>query len=371
MICSFDVGFKNLAYCKMSYADGKFEICEWDVVNIIKDIKINVNDISAMCDALSIALNAINFEGCTKILIEHQPKMAKEVMKTLSIYIMCYFKIKYNIPVEFVNPGNKLKVYDGEFVPCKLKGQYARNKFYGKLYCEHFIKDNPEYMKIFTGYKKKDDLADCFLQGVWYLMTIHDKCHLKQIQTCDNSKKMYNSINVNKFINMKGMKPKSYTKNRFTLSELKYISDHKIISCDVSSSLCFYFGTPEFPNKVTDPPHNPAHNPTHNHNKYDKNLIKFKNMKKSTKPKTIKKIYTMTELKYIINKNVIDINKDVIDINKNVIDINKDVIDINKNVIDINNATYVSNLKSINNDINYEINESLMYYFGMCDISHV
>ena len=37
-ILSFDVGIKNLAYCKLK---NKSEICDWNVINIIDDIQLS------------------------------------------------------------------------------------------------------------------------------------------------------------------------------------------------------------------------------------------------------------------------------------------------------------------------------------------
>ena len=36
-VCSFDVGIKNLAYCIISFTDGKYEIIKWDIINLVKD----------------------------------------------------------------------------------------------------------------------------------------------------------------------------------------------------------------------------------------------------------------------------------------------------------------------------------------------
>ena len=81
-----------------------------------------------------------------------------------------YFRGIYKVKkVIFVNPRNKLEVYDGPYVQCNLKGQYARNKFYGKVYCRYIIRNQPSDIKLFESHKKKDDLADSFLQGVWFL----------------------------------------------------------------------------------------------------------------------------------------------------------------------------------------------------------
>ena len=51
-----------------------------------------------------------------------------------------------------------------------LKGQHARNKYYGKIYCRYLIRNNPTQLQFLSTFKKSDDLCDSFLQGVWYLL---------------------------------------------------------------------------------------------------------------------------------------------------------------------------------------------------------
>ena len=37
LILSWDVGIKNLAYCISKYNEGKYEIKEWGIINLLKD----------------------------------------------------------------------------------------------------------------------------------------------------------------------------------------------------------------------------------------------------------------------------------------------------------------------------------------------
>jgi len=52
----------------------------------------------------------------------------------------------------------------------KDKTTYKDHKKSGITYCSQIIENNPQFShwkeKLET--KKKDDLADCFLQGLWY-----------------------------------------------------------------------------------------------------------------------------------------------------------------------------------------------------------
>jgi len=73
-------------------------------------------------------------------------------------------------------PSNKLKLADNgdtmELV--KLKGDdsktYKLTKQLGIKYCGEMIKQFPEWLAVFNSHKKKDDMADCFLQGMYAAM---------------------------------------------------------------------------------------------------------------------------------------------------------------------------------------------------------
>ena len=124
-------------------------------------------------------LDQIDFTQSQEIIFESQPSKNPK-MKNLSMMLFNYFIIRYMVEkpeetrrlkdVKPVSSHNKLTIYDGPYVECHLKNQHARNKFYGKVYCRHMIRSNPERLVFFDHHKKSDDLADSFLQGAWYLM---------------------------------------------------------------------------------------------------------------------------------------------------------------------------------------------------------
>ena len=88
-------------------------------------------------------------------------------MKTLQGMIMQHF-IERNIPlVEEVSATNKLK----EFLGNQKTTYNERKKKSIEFTRDILIKENAltKWCEYFDSHKKKDDLADCFLQGRWYL----------------------------------------------------------------------------------------------------------------------------------------------------------------------------------------------------------
>jgi len=101
------------------------------------------------------------------VIIENQIGPLALRMKTLQGMIMQHF-IEKDIPlVEEVSASNKLK----EFIKNK-KTTYSERKKASIKFTQKLLIDNIQLQKwidTFNKHKKKDDLADCFLQGRWYL----------------------------------------------------------------------------------------------------------------------------------------------------------------------------------------------------------
>ena len=72
--------------------------------------------------------------------------------------------------VEMINARNKLKVYKGEPIKCDIKETYKRNKYLAIQYCGKMILDeDKKFIDLYNDSKKKDDLSDSYLQGIYYL----------------------------------------------------------------------------------------------------------------------------------------------------------------------------------------------------------
>jgi hypothetical protein len=122
-----------------------------DLVTIGMNMKIKFNDI----------FSHIQID---KIIIENQISPIANRMKTIQGMISQYFIMvsEHDIEIDFINSTNKLKL--GEF---KSNTDYKERKQQSVSLVKEMIKD--KWIDFFHTHSKKDDLADCFLQGIWYI----------------------------------------------------------------------------------------------------------------------------------------------------------------------------------------------------------
>ena len=102
-------------------------------------------------------------------------------MKSIQMIVYSYFLIHgvcnkdSNITgLEMINARNKLKVYKGPVVLCPYentkKNRYKINKYLAVKYCEKMIDEEDDKFKdLYNQSKKKDDLSDSYLQGIYFL----------------------------------------------------------------------------------------------------------------------------------------------------------------------------------------------------------
>ena len=104
----------------------------------------------------------------THVVIENQISPIANRMKTIQGMIAQYFIMRNsNTSINFVSSANKLKDSKAE-----LKGSYSERKKLGVQKCLETISNSANYVSwedFFKSHKKKDDLADSFLQGTWFI----------------------------------------------------------------------------------------------------------------------------------------------------------------------------------------------------------
>lgn len=170
----------------------------------------------------------------SNVLIENQPIKAREKIKGIahSIFDYCVLRsldqsdVNFNY-IGFVDAGNKLTMYDGPPVSCHLKTQYARNKWYGKYYCEYFLgtkkSDQKAALRYYSTHSKKDDLADSYLQGLWYIN--YGRHGLKVAVSQEHQTLVNKESNTLKYQRVRARAPakKSKDRGRLTIASLKYL----------------------------------------------------------------------------------------------------------------------------------------------------
>jgi len=139
----------------------------------------------------------------THVIIENQISPIANRMKTVQGMLAQYFIMRVpDCCIEFVSSSNKLKAFNKTNVektnvektnvektnientnidnintePEKVNTDYKKHKSDGVYYCAKVIQQNTNiscWQDPFNSSKKKDDLADAFLQGLWY--TINKK----------------------------------------------------------------------------------------------------------------------------------------------------------------------------------------------------
>ena len=140
-----------------------------DLVTIGKNMMIHLDEI------LKDHLSTIDL-----VIIENQISPIANRMKTVQGMISQYFIMRnQNIKIEFVSSANKLKGQvvevadsdeekDKEENVVKIKHTYSDRKKMGIKYCLELINET-SWKPFFINHKKQDDLADSYLQGIWYI----------------------------------------------------------------------------------------------------------------------------------------------------------------------------------------------------------
>ena len=118
------------------------------------------------------------FKNIDLVVIENQPSYKNPKMKSISNTLMDHFlvrgivdnKYKNLTEAKFMSPSNKLKIGDGNklVVEKDKKKKYKMTKELGIKYTSELVKNNKKDLEHFMSFKKKDDVADAFLQGLYY-----------------------------------------------------------------------------------------------------------------------------------------------------------------------------------------------------------
>ena len=174
---------------KWSSLDSKMHLCtvHYNQYNKVKKLpKRNCNTIKieeiilCMWQVLDQCPHLLEVDH---VVIENQPAKKNRTMKAIADSIFNYFicrgivdkeRTKSTIEkVSYISASNKLKINEENTINA-LKDKNSSEKYrirkkLGIEYCREALKDNQEKLDYFNLHSKKDDLADSFLQGIYYL----------------------------------------------------------------------------------------------------------------------------------------------------------------------------------------------------------
>jgi hypothetical protein len=152
-------------------------------VQIKKEKTADETDLITIGKQMKNRLNQIDYiPSITHVIIENQISPIANRMKTIQGMLTQYFIMVGNpdVKIEFISSHNKLKGHslgsasvteDETGASSTAKSAYRQHKKDGIQICSQFIEQH-EWMHKWRDvmlHSKKDDYADAFLQGIWYI----------------------------------------------------------------------------------------------------------------------------------------------------------------------------------------------------------
>jgi len=180
LLLSIDIGVKNFAYCILN--ETSQSIVAWECFTLTKE-KNFISLLKSLIDGLKERHSL--FEKCCKVIVERQPKCNVKMQKVATA-LLTYFLIHYPV-VPIIEYSSKYKLNKTTLMNINLtkeqedklqqiKTNYCRRKKMSVFCCENYLENSSKqdqdekWIKYFQQSKKKDDLADSYLQGRAYIL---------------------------------------------------------------------------------------------------------------------------------------------------------------------------------------------------------
>ena len=155
-----------------------------EMIPVGKKKTCNTIDLITIGRNMTALLDVIpNLNQLTHVIMENQISPIAGRMKTIQGMLMQYYIMRHpQVKIAFISSANKLKVdlphlvtethvSDASNVDMKTSATYRQHKTDAVQKTIHFLQQ-PSFESHATFFQesksKKDDLADCFLQGLWY-----------------------------------------------------------------------------------------------------------------------------------------------------------------------------------------------------------
>ena len=224
-VLSFDVGIVNLAYCILEKnEDTDPKLISWEIITLENGSKFNARIATSGVGELYINLIRALDErpsllGVDVVLIEKQPSFNPK-MRIIAGCLQTYFYIRGVVDnledpiksVEFFSPKHKLKCYEGPALDISskngkiVKGKYAQTKKMGVAIARTKLEEYNEpgiIVSFFEKNKKKDDLSDCYLQALTYLLFNKTPKKLQKQETKKQNISLNIKVELKKYLDSK------------------------------------------------------------------------------------------------------------------------------------------------------------------------
>lgn len=182
-IVSIDVGTRNLAYASVDVIPYlapdflPFRVRRMELLDLGTNKKVN-EYIFAVIDELKYREN--DLATASHVLIEAQDCSTSAIKRLYSAIVAYYYTVKetYNFEIVIVSPSMKYKFVHSclpEFL-YDIRQDYARRKAVMVYHFRYFLETDPAFIIIWKDYfeslDKKDDVADCMMQLIWYILNV-------------------------------------------------------------------------------------------------------------------------------------------------------------------------------------------------------
>lgn len=164
--------FTNIPKTKKETIDTILQQCDNRSLEKIKKEKTktaNDTDLITVGKKMKLELDkVVGINEITHVAIENQISKIASRMKTVQGMLSQYFIMQDICPIiEYISSLNKLK----DLIINKEENTYKQHKKDGIEICKMILEQNPSLGNFdnVLNVTKKDDLADAFLQGIWYL----------------------------------------------------------------------------------------------------------------------------------------------------------------------------------------------------------